>query len=625
MSTPTADAFLASTTFIMHANLLLAQVQGLGAEAPHNKVKGMMCLWQKWYTMQGGGITWKRDGELLEWCMVWYRDNLGAEWLAPFTNDFAPPAPSFDEELEALLAEEKPLVVSMATKGLKALACEGLGLEEATGAGEGSWQGQEEEEEGTKETTPDTMASAAMGAATPAPRKAPMGGAKGLASPAKNGSPTKPSAKHRGCLVLRYEAPMQQDFSDKKLAHLLALKWVEAVVDMGVEAGVVLKETKGKATVDLVMCQAFKEERGACDKCWVDNDPEGCWYPVGALPCFRCMAMKRPCTLDGAKTQECGNAPDLTMEKTYHQVVLVRRVQAVVEKAQKAEARGEAVGISKKSLALPTRQEDEGRGSGKGKQKASPPLSPMDKGKKRVRVLSPVVVTPEVELEEDDEDKACCLSVAIEASKAAPGMEDLAGPSRQAEVPQDVGALPEEMEWDKAEEGAEARLEATLQAQPWGWGSPQWSWLPEWSANDPATWDVSSGNESKSWEPRRRVTARFDPQWTSPPAPRVTEEALEWLGEDLAHSVVPLQPVMFLERMRAWTAQIERLLERERKAVWAELMGLRLQYSMLQRSMEMLRDYQEDVMHMLEWQEENNVQEGDLLLLHDPSLPSDND
>ncbi|KAG6896685.1 hypothetical protein C0993_008159 [Termitomyces sp. T159_Od127] len=244
MSTPTADAFLASTSFITHTNLLLAQVQGLGAEAPHNK---------------------------------------------------APSAPSFDEELEALLAGEEPLVVSIATKGkeaviaslveqdlrhqeqfwqevtkkskanvqwritnsLEALAREGLGL---TGAGEGFWQGQEEEEEeGAKETMLDTTAGTAMRAATPVARKAPTGGAKGLASSTKKGSPTKPSSKCRGCSAPRYEAPTQQDFSDKELVRLLAPKWAEAVVDMEVEARVVLKETKGKATVDLATHQAFKE------------------------------------------------------------------------------------------------------------------------------------------------------------------------------------------------------------------------------------------------------------------------------------------------------------------------------------------------------------------------------
>ncbi|KAG6895274.1 hypothetical protein C0993_009825 [Termitomyces sp. T159_Od127] len=88
--------------------MLLAQVQGLGAEAPQNKVKGMMHLWQKWQTMQGNGIMWEQDGELLEWCMAHYHDN-------------APAAPSFNEELEALLVGEEPLVVSMATKSKEAV------------------------------------------------------------------------------------------------------------------------------------------------------------------------------------------------------------------------------------------------------------------------------------------------------------------------------------------------------------------------------------------------------------------------------------------------------------------------------------------------------------------------
>ncbi|KAG6882122.1 hypothetical protein C0993_011825, partial [Termitomyces sp. T159_Od127] len=125
----------------------------------------------------------------------------------------APAAPSFDEELEALLAGEGPLVLWFdlsphskevviaplmeqdlqqqqefwqevakeseadaqrhIANSLEALVHEGLGLEEATGAGEESQQGQGEEEEGAKEKTPKTMASAATGAA----RKAPMGGA----------------------------------------------------------------------------------------------------------------------------------------------------------------------------------------------------------------------------------------------------------------------------------------------------------------------------------------------------------------------------------------------------------------------------------------------------------------
>ncbi|KAG6875972.1 hypothetical protein C0993_006472, partial [Termitomyces sp. T159_Od127] len=104
--------------------------------------------------------------------------------------------------------ESKADVQRCIANSLEALVCEGLGLREATGAGKSSQQGQEEEEkveEGAKETTPNTTAGAAMGAAMPVARKAPMDGTKGLASPAKKGSPTKPSAKHRGRPMPRYK------------------------------------------------------------------------------------------------------------------------------------------------------------------------------------------------------------------------------------------------------------------------------------------------------------------------------------------------------------------------------------------------------------------------------------
>ncbi|KAG6893842.1 hypothetical protein C0993_000176 [Termitomyces sp. T159_Od127] len=199
------------------------------------------------------------------------------------------------------------------------------------------------------------------------------------------------------------------------------------------------------------------------------------------------------------------------VEKTYHWAVLVRRARAVVEKAREAEAQGEVVSISKRSLALPTRYGSEERGSGKGKRKASPPLSPTDKGKKRVRVVSPAAVTPELKSDKDDEDEARHLSTAIEASKAAPSTEDLAGPSRQAEAAQDVGASPEGTDREETEEGGEVGPEATPQAQPWGRGLPQWSWLLEWGSTHPIVQDVSSSDKPESWVPRRRVRARFDP------------------------------------------------------------------------------------------------------------------
>ncbi|KAG6894626.1 hypothetical protein C0993_011130 [Termitomyces sp. T159_Od127] len=274
---------------------------------------------------------------------------------------------------------------------------------------------------------------------------------------------------------------------------------------------------------------------------------------------------------------EWRNTPNPMVKRTYHWAVLVRRAWVIVERAREAEARGEAVTLSKKSLVLPMRQNGEERESSKGKHKASPPLLPMEKGKKRARVVSPAAVTPKVELEEE-EDKVRCLAVAIKASKAPLVEDDLVGPSCQAEAPQDVGNWQED---EEQQEEAEVGPEAIPQVHPWGEKLLQWSWLLEWGASNPATWDVSSDDEPELWELRCRVTAR--------------------------------------------AAQMERILAREREAVRAELMGLHLQYLMLQWSMEMLCNYQEDMTQALEWQEENNIQEGDLLPLRNPSLPSNDD
>ncbi|KAG6883156.1 hypothetical protein C0993_007602, partial [Termitomyces sp. T159_Od127] len=85
--------------------------------------------------------------------------------------------------------------------------------------------------------------------------------------------------------------------------------------------------------MDLVMCQAFKEEQGVCKKCWVDNGSEA--------------SLKRLYMLDGTKTYKHGDALDLLMEKNFHWAILMKRPQAVVEKVQKAEASGKLVAISR--------------------------------------------------------------------------------------------------------------------------------------------------------------------------------------------------------------------------------------------------------------------------------------
>ncbi|KAG6898461.1 hypothetical protein C0993_006655 [Termitomyces sp. T159_Od127] len=207
-STSSFNASLVATAFITHANMLMVHIQGLGVEVPHNKV-------------EVGGFT------------GWQGANDGKS----------------------------------GTKELEALAWEGMGLKEATGIDKGLGQRQESEE-GAKEKTLKDLACTALGAAVPAMPKAPAGGTKGLASPVKKLlSLTKPASKCKECKAKapRYQhwAPTQSEFFNKELASLLVPGNLEAVVNTGVKAGVVLKEMKGKATVDLAMHQAFKEEQRA--------------------------------------------------------------------------------------------------------------------------------------------------------------------------------------------------------------------------------------------------------------------------------------------------------------------------------------------------------------------------
>ncbi|KAG6882489.1 hypothetical protein C0993_010374 [Termitomyces sp. T159_Od127] len=92
--------------------------------------------------------------------------------------------------------------------------------------------------------------------------------------------------------------------------------------------------------------------------------------------------------------------------------------------------------------ALPTHQGKEEEESSKSKQKASWPLLSKEKRKKRAWIATSKVESEDGEEKGDKE--AHHLAEAIEASKAVPSSEGLAGPSQQAEALQDVGMQQED-------------------------------------------------------------------------------------------------------------------------------------------------------------------------------------
>ncbi|KAG6898851.1 hypothetical protein C0993_003555, partial [Termitomyces sp. T159_Od127] len=196
------------------------------------------------------------------------------------------PAMFFDNELEALLADDAPIVVSLTqkdkeaiivplveqdvrqqeqfwkevvkeswedtqrhvSKALEALFQEGMGLGKAIDAGKGLEQ-QQEREEGAKEKMPEDLAGAAVPGSTSNTQSS--CGWHQETSIACEKFSILYQVSLQAQRVQGTKAPTQSEFTDKELASLLVPKQPEAVVNMRVEAKVVLKETKEKAMMDL--------------------------------------------------------------------------------------------------------------------------------------------------------------------------------------------------------------------------------------------------------------------------------------------------------------------------------------------------------------------------------------
>ncbi|KAG6874829.1 hypothetical protein C0992_006397 [Termitomyces sp. T32_za158] len=119
-----------------------------------------------------------------------------------------------------------------------------------------------------------------------------------------------------------------------------------------------------------------------CDKCWADNDPEGCWYPTGAQPCYHCDALKRACTFSGRKSHERGKV-DPHVQRNFEKAVLVRRAREFVVAQRTLATAGGTTLLSAASLALSTAQE-----SGIAVDMAAPePATPKGKAKAPLQMI----------------------------------------------------------------------------------------------------------------------------------------------------------------------------------------------------------------------------------------------
>ncbi|KAG6885380.1 hypothetical protein C0992_005181, partial [Termitomyces sp. T32_za158] len=111
------------------------------------------------------------------------------------------------------------------------------------------------------------------------------------------------SSKHcANKIIPSYVLPAKTTFFDMQLCNLLVPHCDDIVLNTNQSAEESVRRIKGKKTAPAEVRWQFKLHKEACNKCWADNDPEVCWFPTAALPCYQCDALKRACTYSSIKS-----------------------------------------------------------------------------------------------------------------------------------------------------------------------------------------------------------------------------------------------------------------------------------------------------------------------------------
>ncbi|KAG6876180.1 hypothetical protein C0992_000561 [Termitomyces sp. T32_za158] len=372
----------------------------------------------------------------------------------------------------------------------------------------------------------------------------------------------------------------------------LAAKIASGEADLQRAAGVVIDEAKGKMTVAPAQRHAYKMLKGACNRCWAENNPEGCWFPAGVLPCLCCDSLKKPCMYNGLKSQECSKAVK-AVKRTFQKAVLVWRACDFVEAQQAVKATGKAPVISDLGLVLPTGQGVESVSTVVEEEVKAPSSQLKDKGKGKAVTKG------------DDGEKARKREQPLTGNRGAPC-------KRQAL--DEFGAGPSGHRDPSAAPSAGGRLEVVVPA-------PAWRPVQDWECQLAAAWKVveedraakakaekeRKGEEKAKEKEGEEKAAEAPPTGTPAPhvsvrqipvlTPCVTAEDFTWLGEDLENPVSAF----------ASPSNLEVLIKRELVAVDTEMAELRAHRWNLTRSVEILLCYQEDCEVAIAWQERNNV------------------
>ncbi|KNZ78067.1 hypothetical protein J132_02359, partial [Termitomyces sp. J132] len=347
------------------------------------------------------------------------------------------------------------------------------------------------------------------------------------------------------------EDHVEESFTDKCLAMLLRWRRTTTVVDTGLGAGVKLDKAKGKVTVSLEKWQEYKYTQGACDNCWADNDPEGCW---------------KSCSHSGLSLRSTGSK---FAKRIAIKAASVRSARAFVERQRELARRGEPIEVKHSSLTLPTSQE-EGLVGGSG----------------GARVKSREMV----ESDDNDDDNGSDGDTP-QALKRAASPSSVASTKRPRTVASEEGR--EDMEMRETTPLATvAEVEASDMEIK---GEKEVEAVP-----------VATEEEERAEEVEvvRRGT------WSDTPLRQVGDDELEWLGKNLRWPM-PLTLAASLLDFDERAAGVEQRFRRELEVAREELLAAQAHYTVARQTLATLAGYRRDCQAFLAWQEENNIGEGD--------------
>ncbi|KAG5349245.1 hypothetical protein C0989_005036 [Termitomyces sp. Mn162] len=355
---------------------------------------------------------------------------------------------------------------------------------------------------------------------------------------------------------------IEETFTDKRLAILLRWRKASTVVDMGMGAGVKLEKAKGKVMVSLEKQQEYKRTQGACNNCWADNDPEGCWYPTGVQPCYRCDSMKKSCLRSGQASRSTGSK---FAKKIATKAALVRNARAFMEQQRELVRQGEPIKVKHSSLILPTSQEEAGVGGSGG-----------------AKVKSRAIVESDEDGSDNDGDN-------LPLAWKQPASPSLVASTKQ---PQTIARK----EGGEDMEMRETTPLATVTKVEWEASNM------EVEGEEVEVIPIAAEEEERAEE--------VEGNWSDTPLRQVGDDELEWLGKDLGWPT-PLTAVALLMDFDERVVGVERQFQRELEAAREELLVARARYTVARRMLATLAGYWRDCQAFLAWQEENNVGEGD--------------